>query len=132
MYSSLPLVLVTYVEPINLGAQSMALGIYFSINALRLGLVNSLMSRNCIKQYVTKKFFIKINVIMHIITSNHLLCFVNFVTSIINDLCYIHHTSIPPCIFLIINSCMFSSNIFNFFLKSPQSYNSSAFLGVYK
>jgi hypothetical protein len=40
MYSSLLLVLLTYLEPVNLGAHSISLGIHFFINALMLGLVN--------------------------------------------------------------------------------------------
>jgi hypothetical protein len=110
----------------------MSLNIHFSINALKLGLVNFLTSRNWIKWCITKKILIKINVIMYIITSNHLLYFVNFVTSIINDLCCIHHTSVPRCIFSIINSCKFLGNVLNFSLKSLCSSNSNAFLGVYK
>jgi hypothetical protein len=39
MYSSLPLVLMTYLEFIELGAHSISLGIHFSINASMLGLV---------------------------------------------------------------------------------------------
>jgi hypothetical protein len=79
----------------------------FFINALMLGLVNSLISRN----YDAKTIFIGINLIMHIITSNYLLYFVNFVASIISDQCYIHHTSRPQCIFLIIDSYMFYGNL---------------------
>jgi hypothetical protein len=46
MYYSLPLVIMTYLELIDLGAQSISLGIHFSINALMLGLINYLMSTN--------------------------------------------------------------------------------------
>jgi hypothetical protein len=71
-------------------------------------------------------------VIMHIIIGNHFLYFVNSVTSIISDICCIHHTSIPLCIFLIINSCMFLGNALNFSLKLPPSSHFGAFLGVYE
>jgi len=36
MYSLLPLLFIIYLEPINLGAQSISLGIHFFINALIL------------------------------------------------------------------------------------------------
>jgi hypothetical protein len=43
-----------------------------------------------------------------------------------------HHTSILPCVFFIINFCMFSSNVLNFSLQLPHSSNYGVFLGVYK
>jgi hypothetical protein len=107
MYISLPFFLMTYFEPIDLGALNISLGIHFSINALMLGLINSFLSRNWIKWCVAKTLFIGIDVIMHTITSNHFIYFVNYVASIISDLCCMHHTWVPPCIFLIINSCTF-------------------------
>jgi len=45
MYSSL-LVFMTYSKPVDLGAHNISINIHFSINALMLGLVNFIMSRN--------------------------------------------------------------------------------------
>ncbi len=132
MYSSLLLGLMTYSKHLNLGAHNISLGIHFFIDALILGLVSFPLSRNWIKWCIAKSFFIGINVIIHTITSNHLLHFVNSIASIISDLCCMHHTSILPCVFFIINFCMFSSNVLNFSLQLPHSSNYGVFLGVYK
>jgi hypothetical protein len=43
-----------------------------------------------------------------------------------------HHTLVPPCVFLIINFCVLSNNVLNFSLKLPYSSNSSVFLAIYK
>jgi hypothetical protein len=80
----------------------------------------------------SQKKLIGISAIMHTIIDNHFFIFYQICSTIISDLCCIHHISIPPCIFLIISYCMFSSNIFNLFLKLPHSFNYGAFLGVYK
>jgi hypothetical protein len=73
-----------------------------------------------------------INVRKQTIIRNHLLYLNNDIVSTINVLCWIHHVSIPPSNYFIINLYIFSSNSLNLSMKQFHTSCSSASLGVYK